>query len=159
MNHTYVHKNGDVSYFSVASGKMNTVKEGRNEKLLNEYRANLTQRLEIIKKSGNLINNVGDGIAAIGYVAPPFSQGASLTIYRVCEGVSLGCQSIVNAINFEESGLTKDNITNLSIGVLIEILPLPIEHDVIKSNLDDIAKKIIRSKICKIKQVFEFEIK
>jgi RHS repeat-associated protein len=150
--------NGDIAYTRMNHGTV-LIKNGSSENKLSNYVNKIKERRENIKKAGNIINNVGDGIAAAGYFAAPFTEGTSLVVAGVGEGISLGGKAITNAINIEESGATSQNLVNLGVDIVAELAPLPLENLVKKSNLDDASKKIIRAEIGKLKQVSEYVIK
>jgi len=157
--HTYHNNDGTTSYYDQKAGTFVTVNNSETKQKLANYIATVARRREAVKKTREVINNIGDGIATVGYVAAPFTEGASLTLSAVGEGISLTGKAITNAANFEESGATTENMVDLGVDVLIELAPLPLENVVKKSNLDDVSKKIIRSEIGKVKQTGEYVIK
>lgn len=146
-------------YHNVKAGTFATVNNSETKQKLADYRATVAKRREVVKKTGEVISNIGDGIATTGYVAAPFTEGVSLTVSAVGEGISLTGKAITNAANIEESGATTENMVDLGVDILTELAPLPLENAVKKSNLDDVPKKIIRSEIGKVKQTTEFAIK
>ncbi|HMS70449.1 MAG TPA: RHS repeat-associated core domain-containing protein, partial [Saprospiraceae bacterium] len=154
--HTYNDRNGNTHYFNQKENTFVTIKPGQIDKAIADRKE---KTRSVVRKTGEVINNVGDGIAAIGYVAAPFTEGASLVVAGVGEGVSLGGKAITNSANFEESGATTKNMVNLGVDLVTVLAPLPLENLVKKSNLDDVSKKIIRSEIGKVTQTTEFVVK
>jgi RHS repeat-associated protein len=154
--HTYNDRNGTVHTFNQKEKTFVTIKPGQIEKAVADRKE---KTRSVIRKTGEIINNIGDGIAAVGYVAAPFTEGASLVVAGVGEGISLGGKAITNAVNFEESGVTKENLINLGVDLGTEILPLPLENAINKSNLDDVTKKILKSEVGKVKQTTEMGVK
>ena len=150
--------NGDIAYTRKGHGTV-LVKSGDIEQKRKEYKETVAKRRKVVKKAGEVINNTGDGIATVGYVAAPFTEGASLTVSAVGEGISLTGKAITNAAKFEESGATNENVVDLGIDVLIELAPTPLEGAVKKSSLDDLSKDIIKSEIGKVKQGTGYGIK
>ena len=157
--HTYNNNDGTTLYHNVKEGTFATVRNGEAGQKVADYRAKVAKRREVVKQTGEVMNNVGDGIATVGYAAAPFTEGASLTVAAVGEGIAVTGKVITNAAKFEESGVTTENMLDLGVDVLIEVAPLPLENAVKKSNIDDVAKKVVRSEIGKVKQASEYVAK
>jgi hypothetical protein len=158
--------NGDVATTRTGHGTV-IVKAGHVEAKRKEYNEAVANRRAMVRKTGDVINKVGDGIAAVGYVAAPFTEGASLGIAAIGEGIALGGKVITNAVNFEESGMTKDNFTNLGVDVALELAPKPLENALKKANLDQIVRNtdptpitnMVQSSIGKVKLTTDYVVK
>ncbi len=166
-NHTYINRDGTTHYYNQKENTVVSVKHADIQKKIENFSKAVEKRREIVKKTGEVVNNIGDGIAAVGYVAAPFTEGASLSIAAIGEGVALGGKVITNAVNFEESGMTKDNFTNLGVDVALELAPKPLENALKKANLDQIVRNtdptpitnIVQSSIGKVKLTTDYVVK
>ena len=150
--------NGDVAYTKKGQGTV-MVKSGHAEKKMSEYRATVAKRRSVVKAIGNTTEVTGDVIAGVGYVAAPFTEGVSLGVSAIGEGISLTGKAISNSVRFEEKGATTENMVDLGVDIMTELAPLPLEGAIKKSNLDNVAKKIIRSEVGKVKQATEYAAK
>lgn len=166
-NHTYINRDGTTHHYNQKENTVVSVKHADIQKKIENFSKAVEKRREIVKKTGEVVNNIGDGIAAVGYVAAPFTEGASLSIAAIGEGVALGGKVITNAVNFEESGMTKDNFTNLGVDVALELAPKPLENALKKANLDQIVRNtdptpitnIVQSSIGKVKLTTDYVVK
>jgi hypothetical protein len=150
-NHTYAHKNGDVSYYNGDTKQLKVVKAGEVATKRNEYKAYRKDVNKGVQKTGEIINNVGDVIATVGYVAAPFTGGSSLVLAGVGEGISVAGKVIKDAAEVSDEGLTPKTITDITIDAAFEIVPAPIEQVIKKSNLDEPAKMILKTQLGKLK--------
>lgn len=165
--HTYVNRDGTTHYYNQKENTFVTVKQSDAQKKLDNYQKAVEQRRDFVKKTGEVTNNVGDGIAAVGYAFAPFTDGVSLGIAAIGEGIALGGKVITNAVNFEESGMTKDNFTNLGVDVALELAPKPLENALKKANLDQIVRNtdptpitnMVQSSIGKVKLTTDYVVK
>jgi RHS repeat-associated protein len=148
-NHTYVFKTGDVSYYNGVTGKMTTVKSGAVAKGIIEYKERQDKTNKVVEKAGEIINNIGDGVAIVGYAAAPFTGGSSLTISAVGEGLSLVGSTLEHSAKISDEGLTKENFTDIALDVTFELTPKPIEAIIEKTNLDIPIKKILKAQVNK----------
>ncbi len=166
-NHTYINRDGTTHYYNQKENTVVSAKHADIQKKIENFSKAVEKRREIVKKTGEVVNNIGDGIAAVGYVAAPFTEGASLSIAAIGEGVALGGKVITNAVNFEESGMTKDNFTNLGVDVALEIAPKPLENALKKANLDQIVRNtdptpitnMVQTSIGKVKLTIDYVVK
>ncbi len=146
-NHTYINNNGTTSYYNVQTGTMRTVSNQGMQGKLEQYRAEKQGRIETTLKVLDVADKVGDGLSVAGTVAAPFTEGASLSITAVGEGISLGATAAKHAINLSTEGVTTENIIDFAVDAAFEAIPGFVDDAVKRTNLDDVSKKIIRAEI------------
>jgi RHS repeat-associated protein len=156
--HTYIHKNGKVSHYNVKEKTFVTVDPKRTEKGLQQYREKVAKVNAVIEKTGSVINDVGDGIAAIGYAAAPFTGGESLIVAGIGEGVSLVGTSMEHSAKFSKDGATAENLTDLGIDAVFEVAPAPIEIAIKGSGFDKVTKKVLKAEVNKVIMGIEFAV-
>jgi len=139
--HTYRNNNGTTSYYNVKEGTMRTVSNKATENKLAEYRAEKKERIETTQKVLDVVDNIGDGLSIAGTVAAPFTEGVSLTITAVAEGISLLAKAGQHEIKLSIEGATTENKVDLGVDIALELLPGFAEGAVGKSNLDEVSKK------------------
>jgi RHS repeat-associated protein len=157
-NHTFVHRNGDVTYYNGETGKVTTVKAGDVEKKITEYRDKQTKINKTVENAGSVINSIGDGIAAVGYVAAPFTEGASLLLSGVGEVISLIGSAMEHSAEVSKDGLTNENVTAIAVDAVFELAPVPLEIAIKRTNLDEPAKKILKAQVNKVNMGVEFGV-
>jgi RHS repeat-associated protein len=158
-NHTFVHRNGDVSFYNGETGKMVITKAGAIEKKINDYRKSQIKLTKELEKTGSVISAIGDGVAALGYFVAPFTEGASLSIAGIGEGISKGGSILEYSARIKREGLTNEIKTDLAIEAFFELAPVPIELAIKKTNLDESAKKILKAQVGKTNLLINYSVK
>lgn len=142
-SHTFLNNNGTTSFYNVQTGSMRTVSNGSTQRKLEQYRAEKKERIETTLKVLNVVDKVGDGLSIAGTVAAPFTEGASLSVTLIGEGISAGAKAGTHAIKFSTEGATTENVVNAGVDLAFQLLPAQAEAAVKKSGLDEVSKKII----------------
>ena len=149
-NHTYVHRNGKVSYYTNGSDKIVTVDPKDTEKRSQERKETNKKINNAVRQTGSAIKKTGDAIAAIGYLAAPFTEGASLSLSAIGEVVSVAGSAVEHSAKLADEGLTKDNVSDIAVDVLFEVAPKPVEIIIEKTKLETPIKKILKAEVNKI---------
>jgi RHS repeat-associated protein len=156
--HTYVHKDGKVSHYNVKEKTFVTVDPKSTEKELKRYKEKVAKVEAVVENAGSVINDVGDGIAAIGYVAAPFTGGESLIVAGIGEGISLLGSSLDHYAKFSKDGATKANLTDLWVDVAFVLAPAPLEIAITGSGFDKVTKNVVKAEVNKVIMGIEFAI-
>ncbi|NNV55081.1 hypothetical protein GD597_06400 [Panacibacter sp. KCS-6] len=158
-NHTFIHRNGDVSFYNGETGKMVVTKAGSIERKMNEYRQTQIKLNKGLEKTGSVVSAIGDGVAAVGYLAAPFTEGATLSIAGIGEGISKGGSILEYSARIKREGLTNEIKTELAVDAVFELAPVPFEMVIKKTNLDESAKKILKAQVGKTNLLINYSVK
>jgi RHS repeat-associated protein len=145
--HTYINNNGTTNYYNVQTGLMRTVSNGSTQRKLEQYRAEKKERIETTLRVLDVVDKIGDGLSIAGTLAAPFTEGASLSVTLIGEGISAGAKAGTHAIKFSVEGATTENVVNVGVDIAFQLLPAQAETAVKKSSLDEVSKKIIVAEI------------
>ncbi len=159
QHHTFVHRNGNTSYYDVRTNQMNTVKAGTIEKATKQYQQQQQKINRVIEKTGKVVNTTGDVIAAAGYVAAPFTEGASLTVALVGEGISVAGLFIEHSARVSRDGFSSENVTGIAVDAAFETAPAPVEAVLKRAQFEDPVKKLIKAQINKVNMGVEYGVK
>jgi RHS repeat-associated protein len=145
--HTYINNNGTTSFYNVQTGTMQTVSEHTMLSKQAQYRAENKKQVETTLKILDVADNIGDGLSIAGTVLAPFTNGGSLSITAIGEGISLAAKAASHSLKFSTEGATTENQVDFAVDVAFEVLPSPIENSIKRSGLDEVSKKIIVAEI------------
>lgn len=151
--HTYVNNDGTTMYHNVQAGSFTTVNNAEVAKSLEEYR-NTSDG----ERLGRGLQKIGDGVALVGYGAAPFTEGASLSIAVVGEGISGVGTVVENVAKFSDEGATSENIIDAAVDIGFEILPAQVEKAIEKTNLDKSTKNMLKAEVGKVTKATEHAV-
>jgi RHS repeat-associated protein len=154
--HTYNERNGTVHIFNQKEKTFVTIKPGQVERMAAAREAKQKAVVSAIgngiKKGGEIIGNIGDGIS-IGstLLAVPTAGGTTPGIIAG-EGIGFVGKIIENVGNFIANGFNSETLTTAGIDAAFEILPAVATKGIKSLNVNTVAENIVKDAAVKAGQ-------